>query len=254
MKGDLSTDLLHRTITNAIEKFRLHQLLEEQRRALHQQNLALRQREECLSALNARLEQRVAERTALLELLQDITIAANEATSSAEALQFAVDRICAYIGWPVGHVYLAVAPGVAQWTPTPIWHLQTAEPYRAFQQASQAAEFAVGEGLIGQVGAGKKPAWNVDVSTDPTFRRRHAALATGLKASFAFPILVGQEIAGVLDVGDEPAAVDPDAHAPTPLSLRPAGAEAGPQDGGERRQDDVSPLRCPHHGAYLAWD
>ena len=199
VKGDLSAGLLHRTITNAIEKFRLHQLLEEQRRALHQQNLELRQREKCLSALNATLEQRVAERTALLELLQDITIAANEATSSAEALQFAVDRICTYMGWPVGHVYLAVAPGVAQWTPTPIWHLETAEPYRAFQQASQAAEFSVGEGLIGQVGAGKKPAWNVDVSTDLTFRRRHAALATGLKASFAFPILVGQEIAGVLE-------------------------------------------------------
>src|SRR5262249_12333265 len=172
---------------------------EEHRRALHQQNLELRQREECLSTLNATLEQRVAERTALLELLQDITIAANEATSSAEALQFAVDRICAYMSWPVGHAYLAVAPGVAQWMPTPIWHLATAEPYTAFQQARQTVEFALGEGLIGQVGALKKPAWNVDVSTAPAFGRRHAALAAGLKASFAFPILVAQEIAGVLE-------------------------------------------------------
>ena len=193
VKGDISADLLHRTITNAIDKFRLHQLLEEHRRALHQQNLELRQREECLSALNATLEQRVAERTALLELLQDITIAANEATRSAEALQFAVDRICAYMGWPVGHAYLAVAPGVARWAPTPIWHLEAAEHYTAFQQATQTVEFAVGEGLIGQVGVLKQPAWNVDVSTDPDFHRRHAALAAGLKAGFAFPILVGQE-------------------------------------------------------------
>ena len=199
VKGDLSAGLLHRTITNAIDKFRLHQLLEEHRRALYQQNLELRQREECLSTLNATLEQRVAERTALLELLQDITIAANEAMSSAEALQFAVDRICAYMSWPVGHAYLAVAPGVAQWMPTPIWHLETAEQYTAFQQATQTAEFAGGEGLIGQVGALKKPAWNVDVSTDPAFGRRHAALAAELKASFAFPILVAQEIAGVLE-------------------------------------------------------
>jgi signal transduction histidine kinase/DNA-binding response OmpR family regulator len=199
VKGDLAADLLHRTITHAIDKFRLHQLLEEHRCALHQQNLELRQREECLTALNATLERRVAERTALLELLQDITIAANEATSSAEALQFAVDRICAYMGWPVGHAYLAVAPGGAQWTPTAIWHLENAEQYSAFQQATQTAEFAVGEGLIGQVGALKKPAWNADVSTDPVFRRRHAALAAGLKAGFAFPILVGQEIAGVLE-------------------------------------------------------
>src|SRR5215813_9881477 len=161
VKSDLSADLLHRTITHAIDKFRLHQLLEEHRRTLHQQNLDLGQREECLSALNATLEQRVAERTALLELLQDITIAANEATSSAEALQFAVDRICAYMSWPVGHAYLAVAPGAAQWTPTPIWHLEATGPPTAFQQATQSIEFTVGEGLIGQVGALKKPAWNV---------------------------------------------------------------------------------------------
>src|SRR5262245_56663690 len=199
VKGDLSAGLLHRTITNAIDKFRLHQLLEEHRRALHQQNLELRQREECLSTLNATLEQRVAERTALLELLQDITIAANEATSSAEALQFAVDRICSYMSWPVGHAYVAVAPGVTHGLPTPIWHLETAGQYTAFQQATQTAEFAVGEGLIGQVGALKKPAWNVDVSNDPDFHRRHAALAAGLKAGFAFPILVGQEVAGVLE-------------------------------------------------------
>ena len=199
VKGDISADLLHRTITNTIDKFRLHQLLEEHRRALHQQNLELRQREACLSALNATLEQQVAERTALLELLQDITVAANEATRSAEALQFAVDRICAYMGWPVGHAYLAVAPGVARWTPTPIWHLEAAEHYTAFQQATQTVEFAVGKSLIGQVGALKQPAWNVDVSTDPDFHRRHAALAAGLKAGFAFPILVGQEVAGVLE-------------------------------------------------------
>jgi two-component system NtrC family sensor kinase len=110
-----------------------------------------------------------------------------------------VDRICAYMGWPVGHAYLAVAPGVAQWTPTPIWHLATAERYTAFQQATQTAEFVLGESLISQVGALKKPTWNVDVSTDPAFVRRYAALVAGLKASFAFPILVGQEIAGVLE-------------------------------------------------------
>jgi two-component system NtrC family sensor kinase len=179
VKDDLSADLLHRTITNTIEQFCLHRILEEHRGTLHRQNIELRQREECLSALNATLEQRVAERTALLELLQDITMAANEATNSAAALQFAVDYICAYMGWPVGHAYLAVAPGVAQWTPTPIWHLEAAEPYTAFQQATQAAELTAGEGLIGQVGALKKPAWN----------------------------LVGQEIAGILEFyGETPLA------------------------------------------------
>ena len=57
-----------------------------------------KQAEQALAQGQADLEQRVQERTALLELLQDITRAANEAPSSAEALQYAVDRLCAYYG------------------------------------------------------------------------------------------------------------------------------------------------------------
>jgi PAS domain S-box-containing protein len=64
-----------------------------------------------LQQAHATLEQRVEERTALLALIQDVTRAANEASRSAVALQYALDRFCAYTGWPVGHVYLAVAPG-----------------------------------------------------------------------------------------------------------------------------------------------
>ena len=75
---------------------------------------------------------RIAERTALLELLQDVTRAANEATHSAEALQFALDRLCAYTGWPVGHAYLAVAPGAARWAPTAIWYLAAPERLTTF--------------------------------------------------------------------------------------------------------------------------
>src|SRR5262249_4852360 len=98
VKDNLSADALRRAIHNAIDKFRLHQLLEEHRRLLHQQNLELRQREHTLQTLNAALEQQVAERTALLALLQTVTAAANQATSLEEALQFAVERICTYTG------------------------------------------------------------------------------------------------------------------------------------------------------------
>ena len=84
-----------------------------------------------LQQANAALEQRVAARTALLELLLDITRAANEAPNSMEALQYAVDRLCAAMGWPVGHVYLAA--GADRWAPTSIWHLDTPERLTAFQ-------------------------------------------------------------------------------------------------------------------------
>src|SRR5262249_38497783 len=49
---------------------------------------------EVLQALNTTLAQRVAERTALITLMRDVTVAANEASDIHAALQFAVDRIC----------------------------------------------------------------------------------------------------------------------------------------------------------------
>jgi two-component system NtrC family sensor kinase len=160
---------------------------------------AQKQAEAAVQQAYAELERRVQERTALLEMMQDITRAANEATSSAEALQFAVDRICAYTGWPVGHVYLAVAAGADRWAPTSIWHLDAPERFAAFQQATQVVEFAVGEGLIGRIGALGKPEWSGEMTTNLAVHRRRAALEAGLTAGFALPILVGHEVAGVLE-------------------------------------------------------
>jgi two-component system NtrC family sensor kinase len=188
VKGQLTADTLQHAITTACNTVRLRQEL-----AAHQQSLRL---------LNATLEQRVAERTALLELMQDITRAANEGSSSAEALQYAVQRICAYIRWPVGHAWLPVAPDDSRWAPTSIWHLDAPERLTAFQQATQSLEFAADEGLIGQVGALGKPVWCMDVTTDPTFFRRQAALAAGLTTGFAVPLLVGPEVVGVLEFYD----------------------------------------------------
>ena len=158
-----------------------------------------KQMENALQHLNATLDQRVAERTALLEVMQDITRAANEVDSSAEAMRYAVDRLCAYMGWPVGHAYLAVAPGAARWAPTDIWHLDAPEKLDAFQEATQAMVFAAGEGMIGRVGALGKPEWSADVTAHTAFYRYRAAAAAGLKAGFALPVLVGPEVAAVLE-------------------------------------------------------
>jgi len=58
-----------------------------------------------------------------VQLLQVITSAANEAVTVEGALQIALDRVCAFTGWPVGHAYTVSeeAGGVAQ--STGLWHL-----------------------------------------------------------------------------------------------------------------------------------
>jgi two-component system NtrC family sensor kinase len=170
------------------------------------------------------LEQRVADRTALLALMHDITVAANAAPSPGAALQVALDRICAYTGWPVGHAYLPAPDGTGAWVPTPIWSLADPVRFVAFQQVTQTLQITSGEGLIGRVGATGTPAWGVEVATDPAFRRRHAAGQSGLTTGFASPLLVGQEVVGVLEfyaaemLAPDPALLD---------TLRQIGIELG---------------------------
>jgi PAS domain S-box-containing protein len=162
-----------------------------------------------LLRLNETLEQRVSERTALVQLLQEITAAANEADSVEWALQFALDRICAYIGWPVGHVYLLPEAGPPALIPGPLWHLDPPEQFETFRQATEASHFLPGVGLPGQVLASSELVWINDVSQHPNFPRAKAAAATGLKAGFGFPIWAGEEIVAVLEFFSS-AAAQPD--------------------------------------------
>ena len=114
--------------------------------------------EAALQEINATLEQRVQERTALLALIQDVTRMANEAPSSTVAMQYALDRLCAYTRWPIGHIYLTVVPGADRWAPTALWHLDTPERFTAFQQATQALEVVANEGLVDRRRRGPSPA------------------------------------------------------------------------------------------------
>jgi signal transduction histidine kinase len=199
-------ELLRAKVRVFAELYRKTQQLEGLNRELEQR---VAERTAALQQAQATLEQRVQERTALLEVMQDITRAANEAATSAEALQYAVHRLCVYMDWPVGHAYLAVAPGMARWAPTAIWHLKTPDRFTAFQQATQALEIAAGDGMVGRVGALAKPEWSVDLATELSVPRRQAAFNAGLKAGFAVPIMVGSEVAGALAFyTDRPRAAD----------------------------------------------
>ncbi len=152
-----------------------------------------------LRRLNETLEQRVSERTALIQLLQEIAAAANEADSVEWALQFALDRICLYIGWPVGHVYLLPEAGPRAIIPGPIWHFDQPEQFEMFRQATEANHFPPGVGLPGQVLANDAVVWINDVTEHPNFPRAQAAAATGLRAGFGFPIWAGEEVVAVLE-------------------------------------------------------
>ena len=145
-----------------------------------------------------------------VQLLQVITSAANEAVTVEGALQIALDRVCAFTGWPVGHAYMVneEAGGVAE--STGLWHLEDEERFATFKRVTEGRSWGASKaGLVRRVLNYGKPAWIIDVTKDPAFVRAKSAKEIGVRAGFAFPVLAGSDVRAVLEFfSDKPAEPD----------------------------------------------
>lgn len=142
-----------------------------------------------------------------VHLLQQVAIAANEATSVEAAVRGALDAARAATGLTLGHAYVAEVGANGSLAPTGWWSPAPREP---FSSETAANRFADGDGLPGRVAATRRATWIERVSRDANFPRAEAAVASGLEAAFAFPVIVGSDVVGVLELfSDEPAEPDP---------------------------------------------
>ncbi len=144
-----------------------------------------------------------------LELLRVVATAANEAISIEEAMQTAVDAVCALTGWPIGHLYMASVGDPSVLEPTEVWHLSDPARFHSFREVTEATRMPRGTGLPGRVLAEGRPIWITDVTADPNFPRARVAEGAGIRAAFAFPVLVASDVVGVLEFF-APEAIEPD--------------------------------------------
>lgn len=162
------------------------------------------------------LEERVKVRTSalnkktdFLQILQSVTAKANETSSFDDVMQHALDQICDYTGWPVGHVYIQDKDDKQKMVPTDLWHLDDPDYSREFQRVTEETQFDPGTGLPGRVVETKQPAWISDVTKDQNFLRND--LTNNVRAAFAFPVISNLEVVVVMEffsyeVQDEPEA------------------------------------------------
>jgi predicted signal transduction protein with EAL and GGDEF domain len=167
---------------------------------LQRERLARRQVEEIAERTTRALYDKQQE----LVLLEAVVLASNESSTVQDALQGAVDAICAHTSWPVGHAYLR-EPASGDLVPTASWHLEAPSQFAAFRRATEQLTFTEGIGLPGRVLATGAAAWITDVTIDPNFARKHL----GVRGAFAFPIYADGEMHAVLEFFTA-AAVAPD--------------------------------------------
>jgi len=146
-----------------------------------------------LQAVNSAL-QRDADH---IRLTQEISAIANGATRASDAMQHCLERLCTFMGWPVGHVYLIAANGSLE--ATPIWHLEDAEHFAPFRAVTEHTVYRPGSGLPGRSAAWQRALWMRDLSADASSMRGAAADAAGLRAGLGLPLVVEGQTVAVLE-------------------------------------------------------
>jgi PAS domain S-box-containing protein len=122
-------------------------------------------------------------------------------SSLAAAAPQLLAAFCDQLGWQAGALWATRDDGSSRPTLVPI-HLRQQlgiTPAGVFRK-SQPAALARSEGLAGRVWAGKKPLSQGGLSPVRGVAHHRAAAALGLKGAFAFPILLGGEVQGVVEL------------------------------------------------------
>jgi PAS domain S-box-containing protein len=145
------------------------------------------------------VEKALQKKTLLVQLLRDIAVASNEAVAIDPAIRFAVDRICEYTGWPVGHVYFISNDANRQLLSSQIWHLSEPERYESFKKLTDITEIPRGAGLVGSVLEKGEAIWMSDLENHPKFLRKEALKDNGLQSGLAFPIQVNSQVVAILE-------------------------------------------------------
>ena len=141
-------------------------------------------------------EKALKKKTSLVQLIQEIAIASNEAVDPEEAIRYALERICTSTGWSIGHVYVPLNGKAAS---TSIWYLKDEERLKPIKEASESNAVKTDRILPSYVIQNKKSVWITDVTTNKDFQRRDAAIEAGLETAFAVPVFKGPEVSAVLE-------------------------------------------------------
>lgn len=136
---------------------------------------------------------------AIAQMFSRIAVAANQADAIEDAMDTAVEAVCEQTGWPIGHAYLTDAEDPDLLVPLDSWHIEEPGSFETLYETTMQTPFESGAGLPGRVLATGEPAWIEDVHEDPNFPRAEQATEIGVHGAFAFPVLVGDEVVGVLE-------------------------------------------------------
>ena len=136
------------------------------------------------------IEKRLALQYAVSKIL-------SQSIDYADGTHDVLQTVCESIGWQVGELWTTdYQSGVLRLVD--FWYEPLVEA-NEFEQITRERTFEKGVGLPGRIWESAKPVWIPNVTKDGNFPRAKAAAQSGLRGAFGFPILLGEEVVGVIN-------------------------------------------------------
>ncbi len=144
-------------------------------------------------------------------LVEHVIAAVNEVKGPdrAPALYKCINEVCTQLEWPIGHAYFPAEDNPMRLEPSTLWFCDNPDQYKDFRDITETTSCDIDVDLPGRVLTTKKPAWIPDVTKDTSFHRAKGAQDIGVKAAFAFPVILHSEVIAVLEFFS-PLAIEPD--------------------------------------------
>jgi signal transduction histidine kinase len=121
-----------------------------------------------------------------------------DASDPAAALRQILQTVCETLGWQAGAAWM-IDPAKNTAHCVESWHVPS-ETVAQFIESARRAVFKPGLGLPGRVWASAEPSWIADIIRDPLFERGQLARRAGLCCAVAFPVRLGHEVFGVIEL------------------------------------------------------
>ncbi len=108
-----------------------------------------------------------------------------------------LQTVCESLGWQLGVLWAADHQSEVLRCIN-LWHMPSLDVME-FESVCRNRTFASGIGLPGRIWASGKPAWIPNLTKDDNFPRAPFGERAGLRGAFGLPILLGDEVVGVIE-------------------------------------------------------
>lgn len=144
-----------------------------------------------------KIEANLGRQTALIQLLQKITVTDRHNTDSEATLQNALVDICSALRWQVGHIHILDNVSAAV-VAHDIWHLDHPD-HLQFKVGLEACSIDEQTALVNQVITSKQSLWIAEAAeAEHLFSQAHLVVTASFRSVLALPLMIGTEVAAVM--------------------------------------------------------